>query len=305
LPANFREAPLTTTDPWQPVSGDAFRSLCTHVFWSNTEPRENAAFRNSDVVFCKIDEVWRLFRALRRTRKRVVLVTGEGDKPVDAALWQSKPPHVAAWFGTNMQIVGDRRARGLPLGIGNSGGRKTPRWMDLHRTDGQVPQRANLLYANFSERSNPSVREPLLRWLAEPAQQWINRGFYDPESAKTAYVDALHAHRFVLCPPGNGEDTHRFWEALYCGAVPVVRRSEVVSHFTGLPFVAFDDLREVTPQALAGFPVGPKASEQKMLWLDHWREALAAARSDARAEAEVSLADWIAAWRAEVGRLLG
>lgn len=69
------------------VSSGAFRALCDHVFWCNAAPRENPNFRHGDVVFCKIDEVWRLFRALRRTRRRIVLVTGEGDKPVTPELF--------------------------------------------------------------------------------------------------------------------------------------------------------------------------------------------------------------------------
>ena len=28
-------------------------------------------------------------------------------------------------------------------------------------------------------------------------------------------------HRFALCPPGNGFDTHRVYEALQLGAIPV------------------------------------------------------------------------------------
>ena len=31
---------------------------------------------------------------------------------------------------------------------------------------------------------------------------------------------------FVPCPAGNGIDTHRIWESVYLGAVPVVLKSE-------------------------------------------------------------------------------
>jgi hypothetical protein len=32
--------------------------------------------------------------------------------------------------------------------------------------------------------------------------------------------------RFIPCPAGNGLDTHRVWEAIYLGAVPVIIESE-------------------------------------------------------------------------------
>lgn len=36
------------------------------------------------------------------------------------------------------------------------------------------------------------------------------------------YIKELSSYRFVLCLRGNGVDTHRFWEALYLLAVPVI-----------------------------------------------------------------------------------
>jgi len=36
------------------------------------------------------------------------------------------------------------------------------------------------------------------------------------------YLDELSLHRFCLCVRGNGLDTHRFWEALYLGVIPVI-----------------------------------------------------------------------------------
>jgi hypothetical protein len=59
-------------------------------------------------------------------------------------------------------------------------------------------------------------------------------------------------HRFAACPRGNGIDTHRVWEALYLGVVPVVERSPSVEHFAaqGLPMVVVDGWSEVTPERL-------------------------------------------------------
>ena len=40
-----------------------------------------------------------------------------------------------------------------------------------------------------------------------------------------AYYKKVAAHKFVVAPRGNGIDTHRLWEALYLGCVPVVGKS--------------------------------------------------------------------------------
>lgn len=36
------------------------------------------------------------------------------------------------------------------------------------------------------------------------------------------YLRELSSHRFCLCIRGNGIDTHRFWESLYLGVIPVI-----------------------------------------------------------------------------------
>lgn len=43
-----------------------------------------------------------------------------------------------------------------------------------------------------------------------------------PKLDYNMYLYELSRHYFCLCPRGNGMDTHRFWEALYLGVIPVV-----------------------------------------------------------------------------------
>ena len=46
----------------------------------------------------------------------------------------------------------------------------------------------------------------------------------------------LATYRWCICPEGNGVDTHRLWEAIYLGCVPIVKRSPFIDtlvHYTG------------------------------------------------------------------------
>jgi hypothetical protein len=47
--------------------------------------------------------------------------------------------------------------------------------------------------------------------------------------------------RYVVAPRGGGEDTHRAWEALYLGAVPIVKHSPIDSVFKDLPVHFVDE----------------------------------------------------------------
>ncbi len=287
----------------RPINGDAFRSLCDHVFWHNAEPEENTQFENGRVVFCKIDEVWRLFRALRRTTKRIVLVTGEGDKPVTEDLWAQKPPHVMSWFGTNM-FADHPTAHPIPLGLGNADGKVTLSWEEIQQPVLDRPLRDHLLYANFGSVSNPAVREPLLQWIHRPDQSWITKETHSSVQGKAGYLNQLRTHRFVFCPPGNGEDTHRMWEALYCGAIPVVRISPAMRAFRDLPIVFVKDLTAISPQSLEERfkELGSRSIEK--LDLPSWKQSIDRERISLSKKGPVTLAEAAQAWFSEILRMM-
>lgn len=60
------------------------------------------------------------------------------------------------------------------------------------------------------------------------------------------YLIDLARSKFVLSPRGNGLDCYRTWEALYMGAFPVVRSSEIDSLFENLPVLIVDEWENVT-----------------------------------------------------------
>ena len=91
----------------------------------------------------------------------------------------------------------------------------------------------------------------------------------------------LLAYSFVASPPGNGLDTHRTWEAMYLGCVPIVLRSYMAEYFEklGLPIWVIDSYSE-----LSSFDekyLAKKYDEfvplfnNKALWFDYWAKAIA------------------------------
>jgi hypothetical protein len=96
---------------------------------------------------------------------------------------------------------------------------------------------------------------------------------------------ALHSYAFVACPPGNGADTHRVWEALYLNCIPIVFRSEFMERFAalGLPIWIVDsfedlagvtesDLREKYNQLESGF-------NHEALWMHFWIDKINISKS--------------------------
>ena len=46
-------------------------------------------------------------------------------------------------------------------------------------------------------------------------------------NGRLQYLKAVNNHDFILCPRGNGRDTHRLWESLYLGSIPIVKSGDL------------------------------------------------------------------------------
>jgi hypothetical protein len=64
------------------------------------------------------------------------------------------------------------------------------------------------------------------------------------------FLRDIRNHTFVVCPRGNGVDTHRLWETLYMGSIPIVQRDIAHRDWEDLPIAWLDDWKEITPQWL-------------------------------------------------------
>lgn len=241
---------------------------------------QNRRIRAGAVVFCKIDHVMDLFEVLRLTRSRIVLVTGGGDLPCDAFRQRYLPAHVSHWFATNVTVP-NPRVTAIPLGLGPSGLPGTLKSREIAERLLQPPPRDQWLYVNFREETNPAERADLARYFREKASEpWVT---YDPPAARGdngRFLDQILRHRFVLCPPGNGIDTHRMWETLAAGAIPVVRRSTAVEHFGELPMLLVDDLRHLNLGILQSASERIVQRSSTMLEPSHWERRVRCRRDD-------------------------
>jgi hypothetical protein len=90
------------------------------------------------------------------------------------------------------------------------------------------------------------------------------------------YIRIANDFKFIAAPRGNGEDTHRFWEALYLNSVPVIRNSVWAKNVQsmGIPCVVVDSWKEdLVRDAIAEFLADQKdLTFPASMSLDYWRE---------------------------------
>jgi len=223
------------------LSAEQYMNCCDQV-WS-TDRRSTREVnpdrpQQGSLLYAKRDHVTKLFPMLGQRRTRITLITAEADESVGAK--EKIPTQIASWFSTN---ACHPDVFSLPLGLGNSYCKVTVK-ADLLATVAGMPK-TGLLYVNFRSETNPAIRVPIWEsYEIGEREGWAMRcvGNSGPEE----FVKAMASHRFVLCPRGNGIDTHRMWEALYVGSIPIVERHPALEAFSDLPILFVDRLDDIT-----------------------------------------------------------
>jgi hypothetical protein len=68
--------------------------------------------------------------------------------------------------------------------------------------------------------------------------------------SSTECYNILSKYKFILSPPGAGEDTHRTWEALYVGCIPIVQSSSIDELYKDLPVLIVKDWSDINESML-------------------------------------------------------
>ena len=198
--------------------------------------------KENSIVFCKTDYLSYFVDHCSAISVPFNLVTGQSDFSItDQMVQRVKNQLNVSWWATNCN---SSLANPIPLGIANS---FCPVALKENFKKNNKPN--NLLYVNHREQTNEAER----KWLRPHFSKfkWSTITNSSNNGGIVKYQEDLVDHKFVLCPPGNGIDTHRLWEALYSGVIPIVKRHRTHSNLEAkLPILFVDDYRQVTENLL-------------------------------------------------------
>jgi hypothetical protein len=148
-------------------------------------------------------------------------------------------------WGTNLKPL-NGFSRSLPLGLTNPEKNSDVHALlsnDIHLLEAdsssEFPDRFTPeLYANFSLHHNKKVRADLNEYLRRTRYIVRQTTPSMTSSGRVAYLRQLRESPMVLCPEGNGVDTHRLWETLYMGGIPVMLENPALDDLVeGLPVI--------------------------------------------------------------------
>jgi hypothetical protein len=139
-----------------------------------------------------------------------------------------KCERLVCWWGQNLCFI-HPKMRPLPIGLANS------MWEHGKLEYYMRKQKTADVYFNFNINTNPEERRKCAEAISLPML---------PMMSVKENVERLATYRWCICPEGNGVDTHRLWECLYLGCVPIVRRTpfiDVLVHYMEIPLIVLDE----------------------------------------------------------------
>jgi len=163
--------------------------------------------------------------------KKFVYIIHNSDKSFDRERLYKLLPHAIHIYAINTTIRHPQLTT-IPIGFPDSG---------LKHVDNIRPrpddQRDIEVYAHFTIGTNIDARYAC--WMTMKDDPRVYPKIQSHISQPEFYANMCRS-KFVLCPVGTGIDTHRVYEALKCGATPVVLHSTLDHIYAKLPVCILD-----------------------------------------------------------------
>jgi hypothetical protein len=193
-----------------------------------------ATLHNDNTIFYSdTTYLHEVFLKINSLNHEVILITGNSDVSI---FNQEFPKNIKYWFSQNVLTSNDNIIP-IPIGLRNSFPYHIPNQFpilsgasydngkfiedeltQIYLNDDSIATK--FLYSNFNTDSNMGYRI----FIKNISKEISHITYEDPienENGYKNYWNQILEHESVLCPIGNGVDTHRIWETLYCKRIPI------------------------------------------------------------------------------------
>jgi len=210
-------------------------------------------YYKTDVIYANTSITWRGHKhdppPLKTTN---IIISGHSDYGIHDSHFLRYSPKI--WWTINKETtISSLNIHSLPLGVTNDTN-ESP----VHRIYGnkdimikvmqQDIQKMNLAFMNINVSTYHERQTIVDKFRHQP---WVT--ISSPRQSfegREQFLKDIKAHEFVFCPRGNGVDTHRLWETLYMGSIPIVKKHVAYNDFSDFPICFVNDWDDVTEEFL-------------------------------------------------------
>ncbi len=203
---------------------------------------------DDSIIFCQTDLVEHFFSILKnyKSLENIILITHQSDTKVTKKLFNLKPPSVSKWFSTNV-CYDHKDLIPIPIGLNNSFYEINPNIHDFNEIK-TLPfnNKLDFIYANFNVNTNQFHRYSAFK-------NALNNESFVTETdkiSKSEYLEKISKYKYTLCPWGNGFDTHRVWESIYAGSIPIIKSKNSYVFVDNLPVLSVSSFKNIEIEKL-------------------------------------------------------
>jgi hypothetical protein len=237
------------------------------------------------IIFCKTDFLGDEFNTISKIDGEVILITGNSDYAITDDIVNMAPKNIKKWYAQNA-LTNSGIVIPIPMGIEN-------KLESLRQGHGigyfeRVKQKETLLsnlknrtpekfiYSNFNIHTNYGERIKYKKIsIDSPHMDWEESNLSLPD-----FFNKILDYKMVLCPIGNGVDTHRLWETLYSNRTPItvkVGNYGIYKLYEKLPIIVLDNINDLSNYELIGKKYNEIISNDYNLELinyNYWRNEI-------------------------------
>lgn len=237
------------------------------------------------IIFCKTDFLIEEFENIKNINNDVILISGNSDYPINEDIVKLMPENITMWYGQNV-LVYHEKIEPIPMGIEN-------RYESVRHGHGigyhsRVEVKENLIlrnlklspskriYSNFQINTNYSHRNP----VKEICIKSTHIDWDEPNLPLEDFFNKILNYEMIVCPAGNGVDTHRIWEVLYSNRIPItikVGNFKIYDLYSKLPIIILDKVSDLNNLELIENKYNQIKSNFeniKMIDFDYWKKII-------------------------------
>jgi hypothetical protein len=227
---------------------DTYSALCEHRFDDELDFNCGIQDRESS-LYSKASSAESLLRLIQESSKRGIpfayksLFLAEDDFGVSSECLQGLRSYFRVIYCVNLgswQV--NSQVRALPLGLESSRYGSAGRLSNFELIPIiAVDFRPISVLVAWNDKTHPKSRTS--------ARKTLRGSSLVVEVCRRLPAQTIHRMMrrtlFTACPRGNGIDTHRFWESLYLGSIPIVLESEMSTAYERWPVLILKEWKEL------------------------------------------------------------
>ena len=215
--------------------------------------------------------------------KQRIWITGMSDYTIRSETAKPFDGLYDKWYAINVSYK-DPKIQAVPLGVDTHSDGVEDRagiMYEVIQSDLPVKIQAELngklAYMNFNAYTYLQERALIdLQYSAEP---WVT-AHVNQRLVYKEYCENIKGHKFTFCPRGNGPYTHRLWESIYLGSIPIVLDyPEMEPFFEKLPVLKVKNWLTITDEFLEMEYERIHETEYdfSMMRFGHWKDLILSA----------------------------